>query len=79
LKIFKHEEYTIAQDSKRDFTIVEKNNNFFKKFIKFDQPSGAYPNPNRFIVELLIMRFFRYVNPGSPAGLAKHSKKYLAA
>jgi len=30
LKIFKYEEYTIAQDSKRDFTIVEKNNNFFK-------------------------------------------------
>ena len=30
MKIFKHEEYTIAQDSKRDFTIVEKNNNFFK-------------------------------------------------
>ena len=30
MKIFKYEEYTIAQDSKRDFTIVEKNNNFFK-------------------------------------------------
>lgn len=30
MKIYKHEEYTIARDSKRGITVVEKNHDFFK-------------------------------------------------
>lgn len=74
MKIFKYEEYTIAQDSKRDFTIVEKNNNFFKldnatfdslfgkeklEFVKNDKDNILYMMGMIFMILLTLYLYFR--------------------
>ena len=74
MKIFKHEEYTIAQDSKRDFTIVEKNNNFFKldnatfdslfgkeklEFVRNDKDNILYMMGMIFMILLTLYLYFR--------------------
>lgn len=74
MKIFKYEEYTIAQDSKRDFTIVEKNNNFFKldnatfdslfgkeklEFVRNDKDNILYMMGMIFMILLTLYLYFR--------------------
>ena len=74
MKIFKYEEYTIAQVSKRDFTIVEKNNNFFKldnatfdslfgkeklEFVKNDKDNILYMMGMIFMILLTLYLYFR--------------------
>lgn len=57
MKIFKQDEYTIAQDRKRNYTVVEKDHSFFKldnaifdsmfeqknlEFVRVDKDNGLY-------------------------------------
>lgn len=74
MKIFKQEGYTIAQDSKRNFAVVEKDHNFFKldnitfesmfdkdklEFVRYDKDNVFYMLGMASVILLTLYMYFQ--------------------